>query len=1035
MNISQLSIRRGVTFAMLYIIAVGFGLYGLSQLKLDLYPSLEFPLIGIITNYEGVGPQDVENLVTRPIESSVVSVQGVKQITSQSNPGASILLVEFNWGTDMTKAEIDVRKNIDLYSDYLPDGVSKPITFAFNPAMQPMMFFNITSDKYGIAELRKIAEEQIQPRLERLPGVASINVNGGLVREIDVKIDPYRLAANNLSMDQVTNAIRYSNLEIPGGILEENSREFTVKTNAAYESIDQIANTVVGYSKTGQPIYLNHVATVEDGYKEEDMVVRNNEKDALVLIAFKQTDANTVQACENLVNYFPELRRELGNDIQFSIIFNQADFIRRSVSNLSSTAFLAFLLSGLVLLFFLRSFRSAFIVAASIPISIIVTFFVMSQMGLTLNIISMAGLALAVGMLVDNSIVVLENIFRRNHEVGEPIRLAAERGSREMSMAITASTLTTLSVFVPILFVPGISGQLFKDMALTIVVSLITSLAVALTLIPLAASRLLSKRQQQHRFKLGRIVDTGIGNMLDKMTNAYTRLLTWVLGHKKLTLLIVVGAFIISIISAKWIGGEFIPTADRGMIQLSVEASVGTSVSEMDRYMKKVEDRLTGQFPEIRNIYVSFGRQEGFGALFGSSASKGTIQLSLTDKETRDRSQQQIEDIIREEFQDIPGVTVSFSQNNPTSSEGALAVKVFGQDLDEGKLIAKQIVKIMEGIPGIVDVKASFDQPQPEYQIKIDRDRASRLGLNVTSVAQAVNTAIKGTVASQYRDGNDNIDILVRFDRPFRESENDLSSIFVTSPTGAQIPLLNVASVVPADGPVRIDREDQARYVSVNANISGRDLGSITKDLKKDLASISLPPDFRLEIGGSAQDMQESFMYLALAILVAIALVYMVMASQFESLLDPFIILFTIPLAFIGVIFALLVSGTNVGVTVFIGGMLLVGIVVNNGIVLIDYINQLIVENPELSLNEAIIEGGKTRLRPILMTALTTILSMAPLALEIGSSSEIWAPMARAVIGGLTASTFLTTIFIPIMYAFFQKKNIAKKRLALHHED
>ncbi|MCK5520036.1 MAG: efflux RND transporter permease subunit, partial [Candidatus Marinimicrobia bacterium] len=335
MNISQLSIRRGVTFAMIYIVAVGFGLFGLSKLKLDLYPTLEFPLIGIITSYEGVGPEDIENLVTRPIESSIVSVQGVKQVTSQSNPGSSILFVEFNWGTDMTKAEIDVRKNIDLFSDYLPDGVSDPITFAFNPAMQPMMFFNISSETFGIAELRKIAVEQIQPRLERLSGVASINVDGGLVREIQVKIDPYRLAANNLSMDQVINAIRYSNLEIPGGILEENSREFTVKTNAAYENIGQISNTIVGYSSLGQPVYLNHVAKVEDVFKEQSMVVRNNLQDALFLLAFKQTDANTVQACKNLEKYLPELKRELGYDIEFSIIFNQADFIKKSISNLS----------------------------------------------------------------------------------------------------------------------------------------------------------------------------------------------------------------------------------------------------------------------------------------------------------------------------------------------------------------------------------------------------------------------------------------------------------------------------------------------------------------------------------------------------------------------------------------------------------------------------------------------------------------------------------------------------------------------------
>ncbi|HDR04267.1 MAG TPA: efflux RND transporter permease subunit [Candidatus Marinimicrobia bacterium] len=1028
MNISKLSIRRGVTFAMIYLIAIGFGIYGLLQLKLDLYPSLEFPLVGIITNYEGVGPEDVENLVTRPLESTVISVEGVKRVTSQSRTGASVVFIEFNWGTDMAKAENDVRKNIDFVRDFFPQEVSEPLTFAFNPSLQPILFFNVSSEILGDAELRKIAEEQIQPRLERLEGVARIQVSGGLEREIQVLIDPYQLAANSLSMDQLINALRFSNLEIPGGILEEGRREFAIKTNAAFESVDQIRNAVVGYSKMGQPIYLQNVANLVDGYKEQTQVVRNNRKNTIILIAYKQTDANTVNACENVINYLPNLEKRIGGDVDFNVIYNQAEFINKSIRNLSSTAIMAFFLSALVLFFFLRSFRSSLIVATSIPVSIIVTFFVMSQLGLTLNIISMAGLALAVGLLVDNSIVVLENIFRRNHDENELIREAAEKGSQEVGTAITASTLTTISVFIPILFVPGISGELFKDMALTIVVSLVTSLLVALTLIPLLASRLLSRKQQQHKTGIMNLFDKYVGKSIDYGRNTYEKHLRVIIRHKKITMLVILVLVVVTGIAASRLGGEFIPEADESSVAFNIEAEVGTSLPEMDRIMTQIEELIFGHYPEVTNLYSNFGRSTGFGALFGGESYKGSIRLNLLDKSERDRTQKEIQDELREQLSALPGLKMSFTQGGPqTGGEGAISVKIFGEDLIKGKELAYQIEALMKTIPGLVDISFSFSKPQPEYQIHLDRDRISRLGLNVGSVAQAVSTAMKGSIATRYREGADEYDVFVRYERNFRTDETDLKNILITTPAGIQIPLSNIASIGSDLGPVKIDREDQARYVAVNAGNSGRDLQSITEDLNRQLATLSIPPDFRLEIGGTAKDLQESFMYLGLAILIAILLVYMVMASQFESLLDPFIILFTLPLAFIGVIFALVISGTNISITVFIGGMLLVGIVVNNGIVMIDYINQLLTDK-KLSLEEAVVIGAKTRFRPVLMTALTTILSMIPLAFELGSSAEIWAPMARAVIGGLTFSTFLTLIFVPVMYIIFQRRNLDRKR-------
>ncbi len=1028
MKLSKISIQRGVTFTMIYLIAVGFGIFGLFQLRLDLYPDIQFPLIGIITQYEGVGPEDIENLVTRPIEGTVVSVEGIKRVTSQSMSGTSIVYVEFNWGTDMDVAEQNIRKRIDLVRDRFPDDVTQPLTFAFNPSMQPIVFMSVTSNELGEAELRNLLTEQVEPRLERLPGVASISTVGGLEREIEVDLNPYELAANRISIDQIQNALRFNNLEVPGGLLEEGAKEFAVKTNATYDNMDQIRNTVVSYSKTGEPVYLKNVATVTDGFKEITQVIRTNQKNALMMMAYKQTDANTVQATEAVLNALPQLEKRLGNGIQFNILFDQATFINQSISNLSTTAILAFLLSGLVLLFFLRHIRSSLIVSISIPISVVVTFFVMSRLGITLNMISMAGLALAIGMLVDNAIVVLENIFRRQQE-GEHIRVAAENGASEVGMAITASTLTTLAVFIPILFVPGIAGQLFKDMALTIVVSLLSSLAVALTLIPLMASRLLSRKQQVHHRKFATRVDNKIGGWLDGLINFYEKAIRFSLKRPKTVIFGVLGVFVLTLVLGSRLGGEFIPNADNSMISMKIETEIGTSLPKTSDIFARLEQIVQDDVPEAENVYVSFGTASGFGVIFGSSAShKGSMMIRLVDKNERRRTQFEIEDVLREKFKEIPGVKMSFRQGGPaTSSEGAVAVKIFGYDLDKAKQLAFQVKDIMDGVPGLVDINLSFALPQPEYQVHIDRDRAAALGLSVTSVANTVSTAIKGSIATRYRDGGDEFNVLVRYARSFRTSEVDLSKIYITTPGGVQIPLSNVAKIEAADGPVKIDREDQSRLVTVNANNSGRDLQSITGDLTARLETLALPPDFRVEIGGTAKDLQESFGYLGLAILAAIALVYMVMAAQFESFLDPFIILFTIPLALIGVIWALLATGTNIGITVMIGAMLLVGVVVNNAIVLIDFINQII-GRENISLNEAIIKGGRLRMRPILMTALTTILSLFPLSLGFGSGAEIWAPMARAVIGGLTISTFLTLIFIPTLYMLFTRKRFAQKK-------
>ncbi len=1021
MRLSKLSIKRGVTFTMIYLILLGFGFYGLGSLKLDLYPDITFPVIGVMTNYPGVGPEDIENSVSRTLEKAVVSVEDIKHITSWSKTGSSTLLLEFDWGTDMDQAEIDVRKQIDFVRDYLPEEASDPMSFAFNPSMQPVMFLTLMSDDMGMAELRKLADDRITASLERVSGVASAYVSGGMERQIKVLLDPDKLAAHGISSLNIAQTLGMENLQIPGGLVDDKYREFSVRTYGEYKNVSQIRNTVVGQAK-GQPVYLKNVADVVDGYKEQTEILRNNGKNAIMLVIMKQSDANTVQTVERIFEELPKIEKDAGQGIMIEDLWNQADFIKKSVSNLTWTGIQAFVLAFLVMLFFLRHVISSLIASISIPVSIIITFFVMQQTGVTLNIISMAGLALAIGMLIDNSIVVLENIFRHN-EMDKDIVKAADDGTTEVGIAIVASTLTTLAIFVPILFVPGIAGVMFRDMVIAIVCSLSVSLFVALTLIPLMSSRFLKNMKSGGKYNenQGRI-----GKFLGNMEKHYIRLLDQVLGHKLILLAGVIILIIATVFVGGQVGGEFMPKTDEGFIEISVERETAASLTTTNETFLKMEKIIEEEVPEATNIEANFGITEGFAAMFGSGSNRGSIMVTLTDIKKRDRSMFDIQDILRERFKEIPGVKVNFtSGSGPMGGEGDIVVKLFGHDLQLSRQLGDEIAENMEAVEGVVDVQKSYNQPKPEYQIRLDRDRISALGLSVYQVASTVEIAVKGKVATLFREGGEEYDVIVRYDQQYRQGRKDLENIFVTSSTGQQIPLKNVASIEVGDSEAQIDREDQERMVSISCSVSGSDLRTVTTNVESMLSEMDIPEDFHYQIGGAAEDMMESFMWLGVAIIAAIFLVYMVMASQFESLLDPFIIIFTVPLAIMGAVWGLFLTGTTLSVTALIGMVLLVGIVVNNGIVLVDYINQLR-EKHGYDIWMAILAGGRRRIRPILMTALTTILAMVPIALKLGSGAELWVPMARAVIGGMLLATVLTLFVIPAVYLFFEK--IALKR-------
>ncbi len=1028
-SLAGLSVRRAVTFFMIYLVVAGFGVFSLSRLRLDMFPDVTFPMMGVITLYEGASPQDVEELITRRIEEAVAAVEGVEEVSSTSKYGVSVVNVKFSWGTDLDMRELDVRKSIGFIEGYLPNDANDPLIFAFDPSMQPILFLGVRGP-YDQRELREIVERQIEPLVERVPGVASAVAMGGLKREIRVTVLPERLQAYEIPVLQVVQALRASNLTVPGGAILQGGREFPVETMGHFESVEDVGLVVVGVAGM-VPVYLRDVAEIEDTHQEITGILRNDRRPGLMMMVRKQSGANTVQTVRRLRADLPRIIEAVPEGIELSTVFDQAEIVEKSLGNLSNTALQAFVLAGLVLLFFLLNVRTALIVATAIPVSVLASFGIMDQANVTLNIISMAGLALAVGMLVDNSIVVVENIFR-HVELGDPPRTAAVVGTGEVAMAITASTLTTVAVFAPILFVPGIAGVMFKDMAITICFSLGASLVVALTLIPLATSRLLERQKKGRRPNL---VVRGIKGLLGGLNGAYGATLDWCLRHRALTLLVAFGMTLGAGALAAQLDVDFMPKNDQALITLQVEGPVGSSIEEMDAYFKQVEDIVEETVPERETLNIDVGGGDEFVALFTKGKHAGVVRLKLKPLAERTRRQLEVEEALRKRLSRIPGIRVTVLQPRFTMEEGDIVIEIYGHDLDQARRLGDSLVELARSTPGTADVTFSLEEGTPEFRVLLDRERVAALGLNTATVASTVSTLFKGTIASLYRDAGSEYEIRVRAPRWFRSDVRNLREVMLSTPTGKKVPLSTVARVEPYLGPMAIQRKSQQRVAKVAMNVPGSDLGGVVDALQQRLAKVTPPDGFNLRVAGTAEDLQESFESLGLALLVAIALVYMVMASQFESLIDPFIIIFSIPLAGIGVVLALYLTDTPISVTAAIGVIILAGVVVNNAIVLVDFVNQLRAEGAQIT--PALQQAGRMRLRPILMTAATTILAMTPMAMELGTGAETWAPLARTVIGGLALATALTTLVVPVVYSLIEgaRARLARRWSALGRDD
>ncbi|MBN1398384.1 MAG: efflux RND transporter permease subunit [Bacteroidetes bacterium] len=1016
MQLTKFSLKRQITLIMLYAVVIFFSFFSFSQLKIDFFPDITFPFAGVITSYSGVGPDDIETLVTRPIEEAVSSVKGIEKVSSQSSKGNSIVTLEFSYGTDMDKAENDIRKNLDYIRDYLPADATKPIVFVFDPSMMPIAYFSISSQYLGPAEIRRLTEDKIEPLLERIDGVASVQTMGGQQRQINVDINPVLLASYDLSPSDVIQAIQYGSGLQPSGTIQTPGKNYNLRVLSEYASLDQIKKTILTYRK-GLPVFIKDVANVEDGFKENTNEVRADYGEGVMVVLMKQSDANTIQTSRKVKESIPEILSQLPQGTKFTSIWDQADFIMLSVKNLRNTAIIAFFLTFIVIYFFLRNFRGSIIMGVSIPLSVIATFAVMFAADVTLNIISMAGLALAIGMLVDNSIVALENIYR-HREMGKSRMDSADAGAQEIGMAITASTLTTIAVFLPVLFVPNITGQLFKDMVLTITFSLVVSLIVALTIVPMMAANILKLDTKRKNNRLESYKDK-VGEWLEKLTKKYSKYLHWSINHKTIVLISVAVLFGLSIGLAWLLGGEFMPKSDQGIIDVLMESPAGTPIEQTRTYAYKIEDILgqTINKEDYESVAIFYGEREGWGA-FGTTSSTIEIMIKLVPKGEREISQSEIQDKLREKFDKIPGVTYTFMEGGAISTEKDIEVRVIGFDVARAKAIANELKVKMQKVEGLVDVSLNVQETTPELQVHLNTDLLNHYNLSALQVAGNVSTAIQGRIASQYRELGDEYNIRVQFAKAYRNKKESLEQIELALPAGGRVRLKDISTITEEQSTPTIYRENQSRFVSVGCALSGTDLSTAVSEIKKIIADTPIPSEYQVVLGGTAEDQEEAFFYLALAFLAAIILVYMIMASQFESLVDPLIIMFTVPLSIIGVFIFLAMTGTTLSVMALVGIVMLVGIAVNNGIVLVDYMNQQ--RHKGMELYEAVEYSGKARLRPVLMTAMTTILGMVPLAIGTGAGSETWAPLARAVIGGLTATTVLTLIVIPVLYIVFE---------------
>ena len=1023
MKLPEIAVRRPVTTIMVFAAIALLGCVSFFKLNLDMLPDVEPPAVSVITPYPGASALDVESEVTKYLEDQLSTTPNLDRMESTSKDNISIVNCIFDWGTDLDVAVNDIREKIDLAKPDMADGAKEPFIFKFSSSMVPVLVMTATAKESSL-DLYRIVDKQIADPLKRIPGVGAILLIGGRERQINVHFDREALEACHLSVQQIRDVLCSDNLDFPAGTVKVGRKELQIRVAGRFKNAYEIANSVVG--KRGDALVrLRDVAEVKDAFEEPQEWAWSSGLPGIAMIIQKQSGANTINVINAVKKRVSTLQKQLPADIQVYTILDNSYHIYSMIRSLAESALVGGVLVVIVCFFFLRRFRSSLIVTLAIPFSIIAAFVGLYAMGYTINVISLMSLAIAVGMVVDDAIVVLENVIR-HIDGGEAPKTASVSGASEVGMAVAASTLTIVAVFVPLLFVKGLAGILFSQLAFIILVTILTSLFVSLTLTPMLCSRLVRSKAERTTNR----VFVWSERIFNGVETAYAGLIGRALRHSKMTLFFIALVFLTSLALIPLIGTEFFPEVDSGEVEVVIEMAEGTrggvtagATEEMLRAVDAV--------PEMGVSYAIAGQtKKGFLTALGfeEGTNIGRIGGRLVDKERRNRSAKAISETLRNKVMGLPGVekfsasAVSAIQKAFLGGGKAISIDVLGHDLKATNEFAEKIRGAVEGVPGTVDISISRKRPRPEIRVRLDRDKAASLGLNVAQVADALRTNYYGFDDTKFREAGDDFDIELRLKEDERRSIRQIGETTIMTLTGQNIKLRNVASIEETFGPVEIARKNRVRVTRVQAGVRGRVLGDVVRDIRVQTKSFNVPPGVSIEWGGEVEEQRKAFNDLTLLLILGAVLVYMVMAGEFEDFTDPFIIMFSVPVAFVGVIWAFALTSTPLNVISFIGIIMLIGISVKNAIVLVDYTKQL--RGHGMALYDAVITGGRTRLRPVLMTTLTTIFGMVPLVLSRGEGSEIWNALGITVIGGLLVSGLVTLILVPLLYSLVHSRRL-----------
>jgi len=1013
MSIYKSAVNKPVTTLMVFAAVMVAGLYALYHLPIDQFPEIEPPFVTVMTTYSGANASEIETNITELLEDAFNSVQGIKEIYSTSSDNISVISMEFEWGANLDEAVNDVRSAIDMYYDFLPDGTSRPSIFKLSTNMMPVLMYTVTANE-SYNGLNKILEEQVVNPLKRIDGIGSINVTGAPKRYVYVDVDAKKMDAAGLSLEQVTNAIAVNNMNLPAGNVKMGRETYQLRVEGEFEFSEEIRNLVVGVFNNA-PVFIRDIAQVNDTVKDLSLEERSNGSQAARLSITRQSGANSVEVCKKVKKQLDQLEKNLPTDVKTHLIFDTSKFISSSISNLASALFFALLFVVVVVLFFVGRFRATLIIALTIPISLVVAAIFLFATGSSLNIISMSSLSIAIGMVVDDAIVVLENITKHIRRGSNP-REASIYATNEVWVSVIVTTLVIVAVFMPLTMLGGMTGIMFKELGWIVTITVCTSTVAAISLTPMLSSRLLKSREDEKP----RWYDRTIGKMLDRMDEAYENLLRKALRHKVLILVSSLAIFVLSLGLFRFIGTEFLPSADQSRLSASIELQTGIRVEKTLETTSAIEQYIMENCPEVTLLSSSTGSldEAGFAAMFSNSGSH-LINLNIRLKEInqRKRSDTEIAEQIRSYLGTLPEVinyTVVAGGTGMGGGNSTVDVEIMGYDFDKTNALAQEVKALCQNLDGARDISISRKDDKAELQVVLDKEKMALHGLNSATVSNFIRNRVYGATAGYFREGGEEYDIVVRLEEQYRNSISDLNQLSIPTAMGTLIKLSEIGEIREFWSPPSIDRQRRERIVKVSVTPVGVSLGEMAASVQTLVNGMEIPQGVMVNIGGDYEEQQESFADLGLLFLAVIVLVYLVMASQFESYSRPFVIMFSVPFAITGATLALWITGTDLSMIAALGLVLLVGIIVKNGIVLVDFIN--LMRDRGLELNEAIAVAGKSRLKPVLMTATTTILGMFPMALGIGEGSEIWSPMGITIIGGMLVSTAITMVLIPVMY-------------------